>query len=65
MCSVVRFGKKILLLYLAYSEGVLRRCVECKKKYSLVMSHALVNFSLSPRLEIWGMLLGLGLGFIC
>ena len=34
----------------------------CKKKYSLVMSHALVNFSLSPRLEIWGMLLGLGLG---
>ena len=38
-----------------------RRCVGGKKKYSMVMTPpALVNFSLSPRLEIWGLSLGLG-----
>ena len=30
-------------------------------KYFIVMTHALVNFSVSPRLEIWGLSRRLGL----
>ena len=50
---MVRFGSRILRLYLAYivNEFIVDDCVKGKKKCSMVMGHALVNFSLSPDLE--------------
>ena len=33
---------------------------EVRKKYSMLMSYALVNLILSPRLGMWGLSLGLG-----